>query len=89
MPICPKNEDCGHIDHLHAFAEETNKYEIYLEENLFPESGHTGLNWSRPTPMEGSATRTVFNCPKCEDTIFEFEGEDAENWAVVELFLKS
>ncbi len=68
MPTCPKcNKE---IDHLHAFVVETVKYEIYLEERLFPGSGHKGLNWGRPQPTEGSAVDTEFCCPECGEALY-------------------
>jgi len=68
QPTCPKcNKE---IDHLYAFVVETNKYEIYLEEDLFPDSGHTGLNWGRAEPTEGSELSTEFCCPECGEAIF-------------------
>ena len=89
MPICPKNEDCGYIDHLNAFVKETVKYEIWPEAKLFPDKPDPGLNWGRAEPTEGSATHTEFCCPKCGKTIFDFEGEDANDYTIVEEFLKT
>ncbi len=55
MPTCPKcNAD---VDHLHAFVEETNKYEIELEE----------CRHSVPKPLRGKANVCLAGGPKTED----------------------
>ncbi|GAG48052.1 unnamed protein product [marine sediment metagenome] len=54
MPTCPK---CGkEINHLHAFVEETNKYEVQLEEC------HRAI----PAPLRGKANACLAGGPKTE-----------------------
>lgn len=55
MPKCPKCK--ADIDHLHAYAKETNKYEVYLE----------GCPSDIPVPLRGKSNACLMGGPKTED----------------------
>jgi len=79
MPTCP---ECGkELDHLHAIVEESNKYDIYLEEPPL-----TGLNWGRPEAQEGTALDIEWNCPYCDHNFFT--EKDVNDYSHIELLLK-
>jgi len=75
--ICPKCKKA--IDHLVAFCYEQNRYVVDVVKD--------SLQWSASEAVEGSATKTDFNCPECDETLFT-DRDGGSNPQVVFDFLK-
>lgn len=78
MAKCPK---CGNeINWLKAYCTEENKYSVELEEGV-----HQAfvLDWSSSEIVEGSCTKTEFECPVCDETLFTVEGSDSQPKEVI------
>jgi hypothetical protein len=66
MPKCPECK--REIDTLNAFSTEVNKQEVMLNKD-----GKT-LDWSETETVESSCTKTEWECPFCEATLFTTGG---------------
>lgn len=97
LECCPRNipaELRGKANYCLAGGPKTERHPggsfcSYLEEvgKCKLVGDYVGLRWYFDQAMEGSATRTDFDCPKCDHNIFTFEGDDSY-YTAVEEFLK-
>lgn len=79
MAKCPKCKT--EIDSLEAYCMEENRYNVHLPK------GKQTLDWSRSEPVEGSCTKTEFQCPICDEVLFKIEGSSSQPKKVI-AFLK-
>ena len=84
-PGCPK---CGTIvTELNAYAKEESYYRVYLDGAKFdPDLDSLGYDYQQC--VEGSTTKTNFNCPKCEATLFSSE-TDTQPQEVIDFLRKA
>ena len=75
--ICPFcNEE---LTYLNAYVFEQNKYEVNLVDDK------DMLDYSCSEPLDGSATRTDFECPYCSELIHKEESEDSQPEIVIKM----
>lgn len=78
MAKCP---ECGaEIDYLKAFCYEQNRYYVNMEGNV--------LDYSHSEAVESSCTRTDFECPECDATLFKVDNGESQPKEVID-FLKA
>jgi len=85
-PGCPK---CGAmITTLNAYAKEESHYIVYLDSAKFdPDLDSLGYDYQQC--VEGSTTSTIFNCPKCDATLFNIQGTSTQPEDVIDFLRKA